>query len=34
VVRDPRLNHSVEVIGGVREAQCSALLSTFFEERR
>jgi tRNA(adenine34) deaminase len=34
VVRDPRLNHSVEVIGGLREAQCSALLSTFFEERR
>ena len=34
VVRDPRLNHSVEVIGGLREAQCSALLSTFFEGRR
>jgi len=34
VVRDPRLNHNVEVVGGVREAQCSALLSTFFEERR
>ena len=34
VVRDPRINHNVEVVGGVREAQCSALLSTFFEERR
>ena len=34
VVRDTRLNHNVEVVGGVREAQCSALLSTFFEERR
>ena len=34
VVRDPRLNHSVEVIGGVRQDQCSALLSSFFEQRR
>src|SRR5690606_7414949 len=34
VVRDPRLNHSVEVVGGLREARCSALPSTFFEERR
>lgn len=34
VVRDPRLNHSVEVLGGVRQAECSALLSDFFRERR
>ena len=34
VVRDPRLNHSIEVVGGVRQAECAHLLSTFFEERR
>ena len=34
VVRDPRLNHRVEVVGGVRESECSGLLSAFFEERR
>ena len=34
VVRDPRLNHSIEVVGGVRQDQCAQLLSTFFEERR
>lgn len=34
VVRDPRLNHSVEVVGGVREAECAGLLSDFFRERR
>ncbi len=34
VVRDPRLNHQVEVVGGVRQAQCSELLSTFFGQRR
>jgi tRNA(adenine34) deaminase len=30
VVRDPRLNHRVEVRGGVLEAECSALLKDFF----
>jgi tRNA(adenine34) deaminase len=34
VVRDPRLNHQVEVVGGVRQEQCSQLLSTFFGQRR
>ena len=30
VVRDRRLNRRPEVIGGVREAECAALLSDFF----
>jgi len=34
VVRDPRLNHQVEVVAGVREAECSALLTDFFRGRR
>ena len=34
VVRDARLNHQVEVIGGIREAECSAQLRQFFEEQR
>jgi tRNA(adenine34) deaminase len=33
VVRDPRLNHRVEVRGGVLEAECSALLKDFFASR-
>ena len=33
VVRDPRLNHRVDVRGGVREAECGALLSAFFRQR-
>ncbi len=34
VVRDPRLNHQVEVVAGIREAECAALLSDFFRGRR
>jgi tRNA(adenine34) deaminase len=34
VVRDSRLNHQVEVVGGVLEAECSALLRDFFESHR
>ncbi len=34
VVRHPRLNHRVEVIGGVDAAASSALLQAFFERRR
>jgi tRNA(adenine34) deaminase len=34
VVRDPRLNHRVEVRGGVLEAECSALLKDFFANRQ
>jgi tRNA(adenine34) deaminase len=33
VVRDPRLNHRVEVSGGVLEAECGALLRDFFAGR-
>jgi tRNA(adenine34) deaminase len=34
VVRDRRVNHRVEVVGGVREADCAALLTGFFDGRR
>ena len=34
VVRDPRLNHTCEVRGGVLEAECSALLKRFFRQLR
>ena len=34
VVRDRRLNHRPEVVGGVREAECAALLEQFFDARR
>jgi len=34
VVRDPRVNHVVEVAGGVRAQECSALLDDFFAARR
>jgi tRNA(adenine34) deaminase len=34
VVRDRRLNHRPEVIGGVREQECAALLAGFFAGRR
>ena len=30
LVRDPRLNHRVEVVAGVRAAECGELLRTFF----
>ncbi|MTA81424.1 MAG: tRNA-specific adenosine deaminase [Actinobacteria bacterium] len=33
LLRDRRLNHRVEVIGGVEEAACATLLREFFEER-
>jgi tRNA(adenine34) deaminase len=31
---DPRLNHRLEVTGGVREAECRELLQEFFKARR
>ena len=34
LARHPRLNHRVEVIGGVEEAACSQLLQEFFAARR
>ncbi|APU18218.1 tRNA adenosine(34) deaminase TadA [Actinoalloteichus sp. GBA129-24] len=34
VVRDRRLNHRPEVVGGVLESECAALLDRFFADRR
>ena len=34
LLRDRRLPHRVEVIAGVREAECAELLVGFFEKRR
>ncbi|HET8614952.1 MAG TPA: nucleoside deaminase [Actinomycetales bacterium] len=34
LVRDRRANHRVEVVGGVREAECTQLLLDFFAGRR
>jgi tRNA(adenine34) deaminase len=31
---DPRLNHEIEVLGGVRSGECSDLLSGWFAARR
>jgi tRNA(adenine34) deaminase len=33
VVRDPRLNHRVDVRGGILEAECGVMLSDFFATR-
>jgi tRNA(adenine34) deaminase len=33
VVRDPRLNHRVDVRGGILEAECGSLLREFFAAR-
>lgn len=33
-LRDRRLNHRPVVVGGVREAECAALLTGFFADRR
>lgn len=34
VLRDRRLPHRVEVIAGIREAECAALLTEFFARKR
>jgi tRNA(adenine34) deaminase len=34
LLRHPRLNHRPEVVGGVMEIECGALLREFFAERR
>jgi tRNA(adenine34) deaminase len=34
LVRDRHANHRVEVVGGVRESECTALLLDFFGGRR
>jgi tRNA(adenine34) deaminase len=32
--QDPRLNHQVEIIKGIREERCRLLIQTFFRNRR
>ncbi|MEA5119377.1 MAG: tRNA adenosine(34) deaminase TadA [Propionicimonas sp.] len=34
VVRDPRLNHRSEVVSGVLESECAAILQEFFAAQR
>jgi tRNA(adenine34) deaminase len=34
ILREPRLNHRPEVMGGLMEAECSELLKRFFKTRR
>ena len=34
IPEDPRLNHRLEVTGGVREAECRELMQQFFQARR
>lgn len=34
LVRDPRLNHKVEVLSGVLAEECSELIRRFFQKRR
>ncbi len=34
VPQDPRLNHRIELVSGVLEEECSALLRDFFKSRR
>jgi tRNA(adenine34) deaminase len=34
VLTDPRLNHRVEVVSGIRENECAGLLRNFFARRR
>jgi len=34
IPQDERLNHRVDLVGGVLEAECSDVLSSFFEARR
>jgi tRNA(adenine34) deaminase len=34
IPEDPRLNHRLEVTGGVRESECRELMQKFFRERR
>ncbi|MBW6463138.1 MAG: tRNA adenosine(34) deaminase TadA [Firmicutes bacterium] len=34
IVRDRRLNHRLEVTGGILEEECAAVLQQFFKDRR
>lgn len=34
VCSDPRLNHEIDVVPGLRAGECASLLTRFFDERR
>jgi tRNA(adenine34) deaminase len=34
VLTDPRLNHGVDVVSGIREEECATILREFFAQRR
>ncbi len=34
VLTDPRLNHRIDVVSGIRETECAELLRAFFARRR
>lgn len=34
ILQDTRLNHKVEIVGGVLEERCKSLLTTFFKAKR
>jgi len=34
IVTDPRLNHRMEVVGGVLQEECGQMLKDFFKQRR
>jgi len=34
IVTDPRLNHSVEVVRGIRDEECASFLQEFFASKR
>lgn len=34
IMQEPRLNHRVEIVIGIREAECGGILQSFFENRR
>lgn len=34
IPQDPRLNHYVDLISGVEEAQCASLMTSFFQKKR
>ena len=34
LLQEPRLNHQVEITGGVLETQCAEVISSFFKRRR
>jgi tRNA(adenine34) deaminase len=34
ILRHPKLNHSPQVLGGILEDECAAMVTEFFESRR